>query len=315
MNLSGPGPHGLVPRSCDADMLDVTGHADLVRVLSNVWELPYAGVCPMDGLTIWNSASPRYCRVPYGADQLLLIPMSGEVSLPRAEGEPVRLSGQATLLSRSSEETKLSLKGEATLLVLYRLKQSKTVENLSKAKRAGLYPHCPSATAQKKQGVPSSSRSGPLGTVDIERWRLRQGQEEDPELAPYLCVLEKGEHTLRRKFERSLAEQVVQDVGDYEIQDGLLAKKVRLSSGQYHYVPVIPSGGARAITWNGQKRMLTWKHWILHILHNTTAGGHVGEHALEQRVLEIGWWKRLGRDCHSWCMRCAVCRAVHLLEK
>ena len=87
-----------------------------------------------------------------------------------------------------------------------------------------------------------------MGVADIERWRLRQGQEEDPELAPYLCALEQGEHTLRRKFERSLAEQVMRDVMEYEIKDGLLAKKVRLANGEYHYVPVIPAGGARAIT-------------------------------------------------------------------
>ena len=36
----------------------------------------------------------------------------------------------------------------------------------------------------------------------------------------------------------------------------------------------------------------------------------MGEHALEQRVLEVAWWRRLGKDCHSWCMRCAVCRAI-----
>ena len=71
-----------------------------------------------------------------------------------------------------------------------------------------------------------------MGVADIERWRIRQGQEEDPDLAPYLCVLEQGEHTLRRKFERSLAEQVMRDVNDYDIKDGLLAKKVRLARGE-----------------------------------------------------------------------------------
>ena len=99
--------------------------------------------------------------------------------------------------------------------------------------------------------MPDSTRSGPLGIVDIKRWRLRAGQEEDPELSPYLCALEKGERTLRRKHERSLAEQVVQELEDYEVKDGLLVKKVRQVSGQYHFVPVIPSGGSRAITWNG----------------------------------------------------------------
>ena len=38
-NLSGPGPHGLVPRSTNSEVLDMTGHSDLVRVLSTAWEL------------------------------------------------------------------------------------------------------------------------------------------------------------------------------------------------------------------------------------------------------------------------------------
>ena len=105
--------------------------------------------------------------------------------------------------------------------------------------------------------------------------------------AIYICALEKGEHTLRRKFERSLAEQVIGDIGEYEIKDGLLGKRVRLASGECHVVPVIPTGGARAVIWNGQRRVLTWRNWILHVLHNSTAGGHVGEHALEERVLEV----------------------------
>ena len=51
------------------------------------------------------------------------------------------------------------LKGDSTLLVLHRLKQQKTVENLQRAQRAGLSPHCPSASKQQKQGTPSSTRS------------------------------------------------------------------------------------------------------------------------------------------------------------
>ena len=130
-------------------------------------------------------------NVPSGTDPLLIIPITGEAMLTNQESEPVQLSEQATLLRRDTEGAPLILKGESTLLVLYRLKQQKTVENLQKAKRAGLYPHCPTATRQQKQGVPSATRSGPLGIVDIERWRLRAGQEEDPGLAPYLCALEK----------------------------------------------------------------------------------------------------------------------------
>ena len=153
MNLSSPGPFGLVPRSTNSEVLDMTGHADLVRVLSTVWELPYAGVKPMDGLAVWHStAQGSTMRVPEGADQLLVVPLTGEVTFTTlgSSGAPevVRLSEQATLLRRNADGAQLHLKGESTLLVLYRLKQPKTVENMTKAKRAGLYPHVPSATKQ-----------------------------------------------------------------------------------------------------------------------------------------------------------------------
>ena len=162
----------------------------------------------MDGLAVWNSkGNSCTMKVPEGADQLLLIPLTGEVSVATigSSGTPedVRLSEQATLLRRNTQADQLRLKGDSAVLVLYRLRQPKTVENLTKAKRAGLYPHIPSATKEKKSGIPKETRTGPMGVADIERWRLRQGQEEDPDLSRYLCALEQGEHTLRRKFERS----------------------------------------------------------------------------------------------------------------
>ena len=102
----------------------------------------------MDGLVVWQGK--KQCttmKVPHGADQILIIPLTGEVSVvtlgSTGEPEEVRLSEQATLLSRSADTAELRLKGESALLVMYRLKQPKTVENLQKAKRAGLYPHVP----------------------------------------------------------------------------------------------------------------------------------------------------------------------------
>ena len=56
--------------------------------------------------------------------------------------------------------------------------------------------------------------------------------------------------------------------------------------------------------------MLTWRNMILHVTHNSMAGGHPGAHALEQRVAEQAWWPRLSKNCHSWCMRCVVCRTI-----
>ena len=75
VNLSGPGPFGLVPRSTSSNTLDMTGHSDLIRVLSAVWELPFAAVKAMDGLAVWQSHTEgTTVKVPQGADQLLLVP-------------------------------------------------------------------------------------------------------------------------------------------------------------------------------------------------------------------------------------------------
>ena len=113
MNISGPGPFGLVPRPSNSEVLDMTGHADLVRVLSSVWELPYAGVKPMDGLAIWKTTSKGSAmNVPNGTDQLLIIPLTGEATLTNQGSEPVRLGEQATLLRRDAEGAQLILKGE-----------------------------------------------------------------------------------------------------------------------------------------------------------------------------------------------------------
>ena len=59
MNLSGPGPFGLAPRATNSETLDMVGHSDLVRVLSSVWELPYAGVMPMESC-LWNALRCSY---------------------------------------------------------------------------------------------------------------------------------------------------------------------------------------------------------------------------------------------------------------
>ena len=137
MNLSGSGPYGLVPRSTNTETLDMVGHADLVRVVASVWELPYAGVTPMDGIAVLRSTKEcATVQLPEGNDQLLIIPLIGEVATNVEsidELTSTRLSEQATLLRRRAEGSSMKIEGEGTLLVLYRLKQQKTVEILKKA--------------------------------------------------------------------------------------------------------------------------------------------------------------------------------------
>ena len=74
-------------------------------------------------------------------------------------------------------------------------------------------------------------------------------------------------------------------VKDYEMVDGLLHRKVRTPEGEMASVPVIPDGGVKSALVNGKRRMLTWRNMILHVLRNSTAGGHLGAHALEQRAV------------------------------
>ena len=82
MNLSGPGPFGLVPRATNSETLDMVGHADLVRVLSSVWELPFAGVTPMDGIAVvYSTKECPTVDLPEGSDQVLIIPLIGEVAV------------------------------------------------------------------------------------------------------------------------------------------------------------------------------------------------------------------------------------------
>ena len=189
----------MVPRTANSDIMDMTGHAVLVRVLSTMWELPFAGVKEMDGLAIWRiRPDDTKVKVPYGTDQLLLIPLMGEVSVTTlgSDGEPhdVRLGEQATLLRRNADTDEVSLKGESAILVMYRLRQPKTVENLSKAKRAGLYPHVPSATQQVKTGTPKSTRSGPMRVADIERWRIRRSRGGPGARAVLVCTRARRAH-------------------------------------------------------------------------------------------------------------------------
>ena len=128
--------------------------------------------------------------------------------------------------------------------------------------------------------------------------------------SPLICLLERGEHNLRRTHERGTAELVVKDVVNYEMVQGLLGRKVRSPDGYTIVVPVIPMGGACAINWNGKRRVLDWRSWILHVLHNSTAGGHVAMPALAQRVMEVAWWPRLSRDCEAWTRKCVTCRVI-----
>ena len=144
----------------------------------------------------------------------------------------------------------------------------------------------------------------------VERYRLRAAQEADPQSGPQLVLQEQGVQAARRRYPRQVADVALKDQGCYRVVDGLLCRRVHRKDGDVYTVPWIPPGGARAVEHSGQKRVLTWRNWILHLLHNTVAGAHVGEEKLEERVQEVAWWPGLGQDCIQWTRKCLICKAV-----
>ena len=141
-----------------------------------------------------------------------------------------------------------------------------------------MYPYTP-PTSTKSADAPKTIRSGALDVVDVERWRLRAAQEEDEEFVPFITLLERGERTLRGSYDRSTSEATLMAVKDYEMVDGLLHRKVRTPECEMASVPIIPDGGVKSALVNGKRKMLTWRNMILHVMHNSTAGGHIGAHA------------------------------------
>ena len=83
-----------------------------------------------------------------------------------------------------------------------------------------------------------------------------------------------------------------------------------LDNGEMALRLVMPEGGARAVVWNGAKRSLSYRNFVLYVLHNTSAGHHGDWHQLEAKVKEHAWWPGLADDCRRWCKRCHTCRSV-----
>ena len=81
--------------------------------------------------------------------------------------------------------------------------------------------------------------------LEVERWRLRQAQEADGEIAPFLTFFEYGERELRKKWSRKEAGIVKADLVSYELRDGLIHRIVRKANREYNVVVWIPTGGAR----------------------------------------------------------------------
>ena len=86
--------------------------------------------------------------------------------------------------------------------------------------------------------------------------------------------------------------------------------RVSISDQRRLIVTVIREGGARSIGASGQRRVLTWKAWVLHHAYTTAASGHVGAHGVESKIRTVGWWSNLHKDREAWVSRCITRCAV-----
>jgi hypothetical protein len=125
------------------------------------------------------------------------------------------------------------------------------------------------------------------GALEVERWRIRSLQEEDPELNPYIVLYEKGATELRKLYGQKTAELTMRHQEDFKMSDGILGRWIHLPGGGSRLVMAVPEGGNRAITVNGKRHVLSWRAWMLHHAHNTAAGGHVGAGGVENKILTV----------------------------
>ena len=301
----------------------VVGGRSARDFLKYFWKIPILDNERMDGfvvkmqeagqtMTIDMPEVDRFLIVgltSYSGGQVYASDSSGEASWRKASGHALQLEGKTVQFSEVKS-------GSAVVAIFYRYASRKPDTIIEEARRCGFYPwqpkerqmQAPSGAPQEEDILPG----GVLGSLAVERYRLRAAQEADEQTMPHLVLQEQGVQETRRKYGRQQTDVLVKEVDthNYTVVDGLLSRRIRRKHGDVYSVPVIPDGGVRAVEFNGQKRILTWRNWILHLLHNTAAGAHIGDEKLEERVMEVAWWPGLNKDCAEWTRKCVVCKAV-----
>lgn len=92
--------------------------------------------------------------------------------------------------------------------------------------------------------------------------------------------------------------------------DDLLGRYVAApGTGEWTLRIVVLDGGHRAVEWNGAKRTLSLRRWILFMSHSAPTGLHYDTHQLEANMLTICWWPSLAADCRMWVRRCSADRS------
>ena len=309
------GPYGLVKiKSTDSNDTNwmVRGYRTLRKMLPAIRELPFLNKEAFDGIlvtVVTEDDQTQVIKLPEGTELLYIWTLSGRASLQWGEGQ-LRVQGSISKLSVKAEETDMItvrlFSRDAIPGLAYRVSERKPKAIVKEANRAGPTPYQPGEAPMKKYGDPVPKTDA----LDIECHRIRTRQEEDQEIHPYIVLFEQGMGELRKKYGQKTAELTNRHKDDYEMVDGILARWVNLPGDGGRLVTVVPEGGARSTSINGQRRVLTWRAWMLHHAHNTAAGGHVVADGVESKILSMGWWSNLHKDREAWVSRCITCRAV-----
>ena len=142
---------------------------------------------------------------------------------------------------------------DAVLGLAYRVSERKPKAIVKEANRAGLTLHQPDEVPMKMYGD-AVLKTDALDTV---RHRIRTHQEEDPEIHPYIVLFEQGVNEPRKRYGQKTAELTNRRKDDHKMADGILTRWVSIPGVGGRLPMVIPDGGTRSISINGQKRVLT----------------------------------------------------------
>ena len=103
--------------------------------------------------------------------------------------------------------------------------------------------------------------------------------------------------------------QALGNIASWRIHNGLLQRLVfSKASGVQEWMTCVPDGDWRSFEWNGVKRRITLRRYILIMFHCTPVGPHKGRTRTAESIQEAGlWWDGLVKEVTNFVRHCLVC--------
>ena len=103
--------------------------------------------------------------------------------------------------------------------------------------------------------------------------------------------------------------QALGNIASWRIHNGLLQRLVfSKASGVQEWMTCVPDGDWRSFEWNGVKRRITLRRYILILFHCTPLGPHKGRTRTAESIQEAGlWWDGLVKEVTNFVRHCLVC--------